>query len=179
MLLLLLACGAGPEPRCDPRLLGEGEVRARRVPCGDELIAGGEGRKSDWLIENALARYVIRDEAAALTQLSGAGGTIVDAAAPGGTDALVELVPQIRGEWLKTADISAGADGDSAWLEVRGPETAVRYTLDADDPLLRIEGAEGGLLVPLAGSDQVLPFEQPLHDLIGIAPRRHGIIGAR
>src|SRR5687767_14464786 len=92
LLLLLLACGERSDPRCDPRLLAAGEVRARRVPCGDELIEGGEGRRSDWLIENAVARYVIRDSAAALTQLEGAGGTIVDAAAPGGTDTLVELV---------------------------------------------------------------------------------------
>jgi hypothetical protein len=67
---------------CDPRALAPGEVRARQIPCGDELISGGEGRVGDWLLENAHARYVIRGTYAALTLLGQEGGTLIDAARP-------------------------------------------------------------------------------------------------
>ena len=41
---------------CDPRSLDPGEVRVRQIPCNDELISGGDGRRNDFLLENSLAR---------------------------------------------------------------------------------------------------------------------------
>lgn len=147
MLSLLLACAApdgAPDPAaCDARALAPGEVRARRIPCSDELIAGGEGRTGDWVIENAMARYVVRGPYAALTLLDEPGGTLVDAAFPGGTDVLLEYVPD--GD---RSTIVAENDGDEARLVLPG----VTYRLGADDGALAIDGAGTGTLqgVPTA-----------------------------
>ena len=77
MIALLLACSAEitvDPAACDAEALAAGQVRARRIPCSDELIDGGEGRRSDYLIENAVARFVIRQGSDALTRLGLAGG---------------------------------------------------------------------------------------------------------
>lgn len=122
---------------CDPRTLEPGEVRARQIPCSDELIDGGEGRVGDWLLENAHARYVIRGDYAALTHLGEEGGTLIDAARPGGPDLLLEYMPiGERGEL-----VAFEADGE-AWLELPG----LTWRLGADDTALRIEGATSGVL---------------------------------
>ena len=62
MILWTLACVRGeasPED-CDPRVLVPGEVRGKKIACEEELIFGGEGREGDWLLENAVARFVVR-----------------------------------------------------------------------------------------------------------------------
>ena len=94
-MIWLLGCLEFPPeaPTCDPRVLASGELRARRIPCSEELISGGEGRVGDYLIENSMARYVVRGPYAALTRLGEPGGTLVDAAAPGVGDMLLELTP--------------------------------------------------------------------------------------
>lgn len=111
-------------------------MRARRIPCSDELIEGGEGRLGDWLIENATARYVVRGPYSALGWLEEDGGTLIDAATPGAIDVLGEYLP----------------DGDRSTIEaVNGEGEAslvlpgVTYRLTADDGALRIEGGTGRL----------------------------------
>ncbi len=67
----------GPYDSCDATALEPGRVRARRMPCDDEGISGGEGRRADYLIENAWVRFVVRHPGAPLTLLHGGGGTII------------------------------------------------------------------------------------------------------
>lgn len=146
LLLALAGCGAAPpwvdDAACDPRTLAAGEVRARRVPCGEELIAGGEGRTGDWLLENAVARFLVRGGYGALTELEEEGGTLIDAATPGGVDLLAELrVDGDRG----TFDVVNG-DG---WAEIVLP--GVTWHLDADSDSLVVTSAGTGRLLGLPG----------------------------
>lgn len=156
-MILLLACASttAPPDDCDPRVLEAGEVRAKQVACSDELVAGGEGRVGDWLVENAVARFVVRGSYGSLTQLGGAGGTLVDAASPGGLDLLVELVTE------GTAGEVRGATHDDS-AEVRAGD--VVYRLEADSGYLQVESGSGdGLLVP-----------HPAAARAGLAMRRDG-----
>jgi len=149
MLLLLAACAAPPTGAeatvCDPRTLAPGEVRARQIPCSDELIPGGEGRSGDWLIENAHARYVVRGTYAALTHLDEYGGSLIDAAAPDGIDVLLEYLPD--GD---RRTIEAFTEDDEARLVLPG----VTYRLGADDDALTIEAAGTGVLQGRVGADR-------------------------
>ena len=131
-MIWLLGCLEFPPEAltCDPRVLAPGELRARRIPCSEELISGGEGRVGDLLIENSLARYVVRGPYAALTRLGEPGGTLVDAAVPGESDMLLELTP----------------DGDRSEVIIEEGEEEVvlrlpglSYRLRADSPVLEIE----------------------------------------
>lgn len=131
------------ETVCDPRTLADGEVRARQIPCGDELVGGGEGRTGDWLIENAHARYVVRGTYAALTRLEEPGGTLIDAAAPGGVDLLLEYAPD--GD---RSAIEAQSDPGEARLVLPG----VTYRLGADDDVLHIDAVGSGLLQGRTGA---------------------------
>jgi hypothetical protein len=161
MLLLLLGCVPDyPEAGCDPRVMSAGEVRARRLPCSDELLSGGEGRRGDWVLESAAARFIIRDTPDALTRLGVAGGTIVDAAAIDGVDPLVEAIPLIDGGWLSTVEITAWSEADAAGLELRGtlPDgtaVTVRYTLPADSSTLLIEGIDALEVTPRPGTARI------------------------
>ncbi len=164
LLGLLLACTEwGPLTEgedCDPRLLSAGQVRARQVPCKDELQPYGEGRSGDWVIENAVARFVVRDAPNALTRLGVAGGTIVDAAPPGVADAMLEAVPLIGGVWAERLEIEPWSSGAEAGLDLRGTLAGgdlfeLRYALSADEPTLQIEGADTLSFSPGAGSGLV------------------------
>jgi len=144
-----LACAEfdAPVDTCDPREMASGEARAKRVACEDELVPGGEGREGDWLIENAVARFVVRDGYASLTQIGEVGGTLVDAAVPGGIDLLMELLP------------SAARDGIEAvtgqgYAELRAGDLV--YHLDADRPYLHVgtPGLVDGWLVPRPGAER-------------------------
>ena len=64
-ILAATACRPAPDDTgdgtaCDPRPLAAGEVRARTMPCDREGIEEGEGVRGDLVIENALARFVVR-----------------------------------------------------------------------------------------------------------------------
>lgn len=133
---------------CDPRALAPGEVRARQIPCGDELISGGEGRVGDWLLENAHARYVMRGTYAALTLLGQEGGTLIDAARPGGPDLLLEYAP----DGDRTAIAAVNEDGE-ARLELPG----FTYRLGADDGVLHLDGAPTGTLQGRVGVTRTGP----------------------
>ena len=148
-LVALLGCsGAGRvagTDACDPRALAPGEVRARQVPCSEELLAGGEGRVGDWLLENAAARFLVRGTYAALTYLGEPGGTLIDAAPPEGEDLLLELFVD-----ADRSDIAAVNEDGEARLELPG----VTYRLEADSDVLHIEGPDGAALT---GTLQGLP----------------------
>ncbi len=149
-LLLLAACAPDPGElplSCDPRELAAGEVRVKRIACTDELI-GGEGRIGDWLLENAVARFVVRDTYAALTQLGEDGGTLVDAAPVGGADLLMELAPDGDRSTIEPVTLEAAA-------ELRLP--GFTWHLDADVPRLTLDAAAAptGTWVPRPGVDRV------------------------
>jgi hypothetical protein len=134
-----------------------GQVRARRIRCSDEILPSGEARQGDWLLENALIRIAIRDATVSLTQLEGTGGTVLDVALPGGTDALVELIPRIDGEWMESASIEAWESNDSAGIVVTGllpggSKAQVGYTLGVDSSELLLSGMTGITLVPMTNS---------------------------
>lgn len=158
---LWLACGVQvPTPsttECDPAPLAPGHVRARRIGCSDEILPSGEARQGDWLLENAMLRLAIRDATVSLTQLTGTGGTLIDAALPGRTDGLVEVIPSVRGTWMESAEVSAWTDDDTAGIRVTGhlpdgSEAEVGYTLTADSVELELTGMDGITLVPMTNS---------------------------
>ncbi|GDX83564.1 hypothetical protein LBMAG42_53750 [Deltaproteobacteria bacterium] len=144
-LVWMAACALDPgelPEDCDPRVLGPGEVRAKRIACEEELIPGGEGRVDDWLIENAVARFVVRDSYASLTQLGEEGGTLIDAIEVGGDDLLMELVPEgVRSPiWVETtADDWDGPEVDEASIFAGD----VEYRLAADSAELHLVGPDG------------------------------------
>jgi hypothetical protein len=179
-LLLVLPAGSvgcrgfvhdtGPYAGCDTTALDPGRVRARRLPCDDEAIDGGEGRRADWVIENAYVRFVVRHPGAPLTLLGLAGGTVIDAAPVGGEDCLIELVPLVEGGWLDRAELAVEQDSDHAAIEIVGTpapipflastlepglgSATVRYVLGPDDKALTVEGVEGFWLLPMAGAER-------------------------
>lgn len=179
LLLALLGGAAGcssgtwtpydGELRCDPRELLEGEVRIKQIGCSDERLSGGEGTTGDWLLENALARFALR-YGTGLTRFETSGGTVVDASLPSRRDGLREATPLFETpaglEPLSAAVATALEERDSddvvvaVALEVEGttPSGAsgrFRWTLSADDPSLRIEGADAVELLPLAPAEWV------------------------
>jgi hypothetical protein len=103
MLCALVGCASQPlpPPAGPPPLRRTGVVpapdmvgvcRARRVERADHLPTGpgAEGRVGDFLLENALARFVIAGpERGSLT------GNLIDAAATGGVDRMRLLVPHV------------------------------------------------------------------------------------
>ncbi len=149
-VLILAACSPDlPEnpPTCDARPLEAGEVRARRIPCIDELIAGGEGAVGDWLLENAQARFVVRGTYAALTQHGRQGGSLVDAARVGQADLLMELLPDGDRSEIEAVSLAGAA-------ELRLP--GVVYHLDADDDRLVITtSSDAALWVPKPSVEHV------------------------
>lgn len=161
LVLALLGCvgtavDANPAG-CDARALDAREVRARRIPCTSERVDGGDGRVGDWLIENALTRWVIRDAYAPLTRLNGAGGSLVDVTTSEGVDGLLELSPRVGGQHFAEVEITPWSADGIAGLELSGQledgqAATMRYELEADSDRLTLRGADGALLAPLAGS---------------------------
>jgi hypothetical protein len=144
-VLGLLGC-AIPDvtPACDPRSLAVGEARARRVACNDELVSGGDGHVGDWLLENALARFVIRDPAAGpLTELDGDGGTLVDAVRVGEQDVLLEFTPDVDRSAIEATE-------GPGWAELRMP--GATWHLEADSYAVDID--TDGRLLGEAGVDR-------------------------
>lgn len=149
----------------------------RRVPCSDEVASGADARRSDWLLENAVARYFIRDTANALTRLSVAGGTVIDAVSVGADDVLLEAVPLIEGQWFTAATATPISEPDAVRLEISGTlpdgsEATVTYRLDADAQALTIEGADGISITPKAGTEVRGPTIDDGDDLLGVQGAR-------
>ena len=154
-MLLLSGCVTGPlstaPDSCDPDPPAVGEVRARQITCTAEIPASGEAYVGDWLLENSLLRLTIRNIPNRMTQLNGAGGTVIDAALHGTDDAIVELIPVVNEGWPTALNITA--DGDTLLLTAEdGSERVWRYRLTPDSGLLTLEGAEGFTLVPAINS---------------------------
>ena len=159
------ACAPAPVPEaltqlCDPRELGPDEVRARRIPCSDELLEGGDGRRSDWVLENSRLRVVVRDEGVALTRFDVAGGTVVDFVPAGESDLLEEIVPSVGGQWFTDLTITAENSASEAALLLEGTLQdgswgTARYRLEADSDTLFLEGMERLTLVPNQGAGKV------------------------
>jgi hypothetical protein len=93
-------------------------------------MVGGEARVGDWLLENAVARFAIRDVYSSLSVLGEAGGTVVDAAAFGQTDLLMEVIPD--GDRSEILPIQ-----EEGVAELRLP--GVSYRLSADSAVLEID----------------------------------------
>lgn len=176
LLLFLTGCTPAPPPeptRCDPRELDAGEVRVRQLPCSDELLLGGSARRTDWVLENATARYFIRDAPSALTRLGQAGGTIIDASAGEADDVLLEAVPLVDGQWFTDARISTAQTEENASLSISGTlpdgSTAmVTYRLTTDSQHLEIDGAGGLSLVPTPGTEALLATLDDGDNLLGV-----------
>ncbi len=164
LLVLVAACKTAPDdPPCPPPPPERGEVRLRQLACAQDLVEGDHaaGRVGDWVLENAHARFVVRDgpEGHALYGL--AGGGLVDAVhmADGvqqAPDALREL-QMTAGFWMigpeSFDDLSTGSE---ARLRIAGdwqsmvtlhevlpiPEPSTRlvqeYVLDAESATLRL-----------------------------------------
>lgn len=166
MIFALIGCALYVAPAdpadCDPRTLEPGEVRVRRVPCDDELIDNGEGRVGDWLIENAVARFVVRGPYASLTELDEIGGTLIDAARPDGQDLLSELT------LAADRSVLEAVEGDGV-VELVAP--GLRYRLRADSDVLEVEGT-GALDGRLLGLPSVARAGLTLRsgdDFLGVA----------
>ncbi len=184
----LLACSMGFSCRpvteqvedldCDARELVSGEFRVRQVPCSDELLYGGEGRTGDYLLENAVSRYLFRDPARPLYILEGCGGTMIDASAWYGDDVLAEMLPLWHGLWLQDCSVDIREDESGAFLSVTGTlssislvesgdvpltvdlqdwsylvgqEHVVTYSLQVDDAALELKGVDSLWILPLDG----------------------------
>jgi hypothetical protein len=141
-LVLALACAADPgeaDDACIIEPVAPGAVRALRIVCEEQLVSGGEGRVGDWLLENAVARYVVRGEYASLTQLGEEGGGLVDAMLLDGGDALMELLP--LGVRSPVGVVETGDEPGSGTAAVQAGDFTWR--LAADDPALTLEGSLG------------------------------------
>ncbi len=157
-LLWLVGCGpvqTGPDdPECAAERPEAGHVRAKQVVCSGEIPAGGEARIGDWLLENSRVRLIVRNQPNRLTQLTGGGGTIIDAEVSGEGDDIIELVPRVAGEWPEQVEVQAqsnqvvvtAADGsDRTWV----------YSLQPDSGAVLLTGASGFTVVPSAGSEMI------------------------
>jgi hypothetical protein len=135
---------------CDARQLELGEVRVRRIPCGDEVIEDGDATRGHWMLENAFLRVGIRDQGVSLTRLGRAGGTIVDFSRSGTDDFVLEATPLIGPEqdWFVEAEVIPFEEEGLAGIEVRGTmpsgrEDAMRYLLRADAGTVELEDVDG------------------------------------
>lgn len=161
--LLALACAPVPADTaplwtaCLPQAMPSGALRVKPAACTDELPDLAEGRRGDLLMQNAKLDLVFRDPAEALTLFGLGGGTLIDAAPPGWSDRLLEVVPVVEGGWMAVDTLEYGQDTGAAWISVSGrsmsipglPEieegrqVSMRWVLPVDSPVIELEGAEG------------------------------------
>ncbi len=133
---------AEPDPDIPTGCMGtpppSGETRAKIVECPEELVAGSvaTGRNGDIVIENSIARFVIRassDEASTL--IGGFSGAVVDGARQGGRDLLKEV--------FSGYDLSVARPSAIVITEAGGAEPArIRVLFELNENLL-IAGAIG------------------------------------
>ncbi len=168
---LLVGCVApaplpAEEGACAPPPVTDGSARVRALVCGADRVAGGEGRNGDWILENAVARFVVRRPGAgALTTLQEDGGTLVDAVrltvdaegrvVQASEDLLVELRPDgdrssavpfvtDEGAGLRLPGFSWWLPGDGDALEVRaeaGEPVDGTLVFAAGDDLVRVDAS--------------------------------------
>jgi len=148
-------CAAEPPART--------RVRAKHIVCEGELVSGplAMGRVGDVVLENALARFVIRSSGGSATMIGGPAGGVIDAAPQTGSDMLKEILPLFDLSSIAPSAVvvvDSGGDGDArvrvlfedaplGLLETVVPGLArsanvrgqIDYVLRADEPFLRIE----------------------------------------
>lgn len=145
---------------CPPVPPVPGQVRARAVACVEELATGyhAVGRVGDFLLENAVARFVVRGPGEGHALLGLWGGGLVDAVGPNGQDQLRELQPLLSFNVLRPDRVEITRDGrdGEAIVSVHGTpvghpvlESVVpgidldadivhEYVLHPDEPFLRL-----------------------------------------
>lgn len=170
-----MGCGSGAEPAdtgqpwtvCDPREMGAGQVRVKRVGCTSELPSGSEGRRGDLLVQNQHLSLVFRAPAEALSKHQIGGGTLIDVVPTGDQDRLIEAIPLVEGGWMSQVEMDWGQDAEGVWVQVSGTSMAVpgldpvaggqpvqvTWRLGTDSRILTLEGASALYLHP--GRDHV------------------------
>ncbi len=98
---------------CPPAAPGAGQVRARVIGCAEELETGyhATGRVGDIVLENAVARFVVRGIGEGHALLGLWGGGLVDAVGQNGNDQLRELQPLLSFNVLRPDRIEITQDG--------------------------------------------------------------------
>ena len=115
-----------PETDCIIAPPVSGEVRAKQIQCDGEIAEYGEANIGDWLLENNRVKLAIRSTPNRMTQLTGAGGTLIDASVVGEPDAVTEIVPHVDGGWPETLRIRA-EDGAIVLSAEDGTNREYRY----------------------------------------------------
>ncbi len=160
-----LSYTAEPDPaeldECTTTPPPAGQARAKHVSCEDELLGGtvAMGRVgADIVLENRVARFVVRGSGGAASFLGVGTGGLVDAAAHGRPDLIKDVVPFGGFSAAGASEVvvtRAGGESVSARalfeMEVVGllaavlptatPERihgAIDYELRADEPVLRV-----------------------------------------
>jgi len=156
---------AGPLP-CPAPAAAPGVSRARTLKCKEELPTGGMAgaRVGDYVLENAMARFVVRAGPAGEAVVGLVGGNVVDAVRLGpdgkqlGVDSLREWVPIVAMFLVSPDKIEALSEDDGktgvvrvsgklvpfptvhAFLSLEAPEAEVfnEYRLRADSTALEV-----------------------------------------
>jgi len=162
-----LVFDATPDPAaiegCTDAPPAAGAVRAKRVACPRELVDGAlaMGRMGDLVLENSVARFVVRAGEGSASTIGAPAGGLIDAAPTGGVDLLKELFPLFDLVSMGPTAIEVVDAGASGEARVRvlfedapiglvdtvlpGIGRAVRlrgrvdYVLRPDEPALRVE----------------------------------------
>ena len=146
-----------PGAECHTERPDEGQVLVEPLLCSDPVPPGGEGRAdADVYLATHDWRAILRHPQDALTVAGWGGGTLVDAAAWEGPDAVHEVIPLVGGGWL--TEIEATLLADAVRLEgtdLAGERRTVTWRPDPDGPWLVAEGADA-LRIDPAGDAEVL-----------------------
>ena len=143
----------------------EGEVRLHSISCGNE-IQSDHSRRGDWILENNLLRFVIRNESSSLTEYDAPGGTLIDA---GNSDLLLELraidLPTpLQAQSLIEADHARL----SFWHE---EEEVLSYTLFVDRNTIEITSQSSSYMVypnPHHTQKDRLLYDETSHNVMRI-----------
>jgi hypothetical protein len=112
------------------------KARARQVADAADLITGpqGDSRIGDFLLENAMARFVVQNAPQRdLTGIGQFGGNLIDAELVGhpGQDHFMEIQPMLNIETVVNAEsvevVNDGQDGTAAIVRSCGPDDLIDY----------------------------------------------------
>lgn len=199
----MLACQVEAEPTaatpCPTLPLVAQQTWVGALVCREQrFAAGGDGRAEDDWIANSRFRAVVRHPNASLSLPGLGGGTIVDAAPWGASDALYEAAPLLGGGWLDVAEHEVIGDRlvlrgrvralpDRPEIEAEGELREVAWRVQPDDPWLHLEGADGLWLHPsthldlldgwLVGDQVVYGHDGVIEQDLGGALRLTGLTG--
>lgn len=136
-----------------------GEARAKHITCDSELLAGtvAMGRVDDDIVlENSLARFIVRGSGGSASFLGTGAGGLVDAAPQGGVDLIKDVLP--------LAELSAMQPTDVVVTDAGGARASVRVLfvtqvvglLQAVVPILQATDVHGAIDYELAADEPVL-----------------------